>query len=149
MACPTLFIGVDGFGQTVLERLDQLVPSTTPWIAKVLCSPQDVMPSVEKELNDLFRVARFAQQGTGGARLAIFAFITLEQASQGAYVEPAYLCNLLARLLLDRYGNMFIATAEGQRAASLHLVVLVPPMVGDASTVAALQALARLEQWRQ
>lgn len=144
---PTLVLGIDGFGETVLEGLRSFASALDNPTVRFLNvegeAPVDrVLEQVRGLLDDLLRV----QLGGPRARLDILLMADLADPSAAAQSEA--LCNGLSELLAADYGRIFPPSAPPeQRMVWLVPIFATPALSDKPETRACLDLLRSLEQW--
>ena len=144
---PTLVLGVDGFGETVLGGIRSFASALDDPTVRFLNvdgkAPVDgVLEQVRGLLDQLLRI----QLGGPRARLDILLVADLSDASAAA--QSKALCTGLSTLLAADYGRIFPPSATpDQRMVWLVPIFATPALSDKPETRACLDVLRSLEQW--
>jgi hypothetical protein len=143
---PTVGLGVSTLGIEVVDRLTASLDSTEPLLSVLRCEhAQQVGEQLGSALQSLLEAGRNAAH-LSEPRLDIFAFADGWSQSSD---ELIMLCQQASAVIGDRFGALFPANRPPrQRTASLHLVLIVPPLTG-ADAMGMLRRLRKLERWAE
>lgn len=144
MATPSILIGIDPLGRSVLDRVARSLSEDDPSV-RYLRGPLDALEAqLVAALDELLQAGRVVGDDRQ-VRLDLFAFCEVNALAEGELVG---LCQRLVGVVNGRYAVMFPPDLPpGQRNAALHLVAVVPALGGQPEAQLAVRRLAELDAW--
>ncbi|MCS6901026.1 MAG: hypothetical protein RMJ98_14135, partial [Myxococcales bacterium] len=144
MTTPSILVGIDPLGRSVLDRVARSLSEDEPSI-RYLRGPIDILEAqFIKVLDELLQAGRVAGDDRQ-VRLDLFVFCEVNALPEGGLVA---LCQCLTGVVHGRYAVMFPPELPpGQRNAALHLVAIVPALGGQPEAQRAIARLADLDRW--
>ena len=144
---PTLVLGIDAFGETILGRLrSQAAALGDPPVRFLGVGSETAIPQVLEQVRGLLDELLRIQLGGPRARLDIVLLADLKQTSAAA--KSKALCVGLSDLLASDYGRIFPPSAPPeQRMVFLVPIFATPALSDNPETRACLDLLSSLEQW--
>lgn len=143
---PTVAMGIGAFGVDIVDRLTASLDSEEPLLSAMRCADvHQVERKLSAELQTLLEAGRNSAHITN-PRLDIFAFVDGWSQSDDSLIAA---CRQCSDVIGQQFGAMFPANRPPeQRTAGLHLVLVVPPLLGTAATDV-LRRLRALEKWAE
>ena len=140
---PTVVLGISDFGGRVVQRLGDSLDRDEPLLRTASCPTGDLATTFHRTADTLLRAG-----GLGGdlvePRLDLMAFALGLHGERSDLVSA---CDQAARVVGENYGALFPwDRPPEQRTATLHLVLVVPPMVAS-SFGEMLERLRAIEAW--
>ena len=140
---PTVALGISDFGSRVIQRLGDSLDRDEPLLRTASCLPEDLGTTLHRTADPLLHAG-----GLGGElvepRLDLMAFALGLHGERDDLVRA---CDQAAQVVGKNYGALFPwDRPPEQRTATLHLVLVVPPMVASSFGEMA-ERLRAIEAW--
>jgi hypothetical protein len=146
---PTLVIGIEGFGETILGRLRAHASALDdPPVRFIGVGGETPIPQVIEQVRELLDDLLRIQLGGPRARLDILLLADLGQGSAAA--KSKAMCLGLSALLASDYGRIFPPSAPpDQRMVWLVPLFATPALSDNPETRSCLDLLSSLEKWHE
>lgn len=144
MATPSILVGIDPLGRSVLDRVARSLSEEISSVRYLRGPLENLEAQLSSALDTLLQAGRVAGDERQ-VRLDLFVFCEINSLAEG---ELLRLCRSLMEIVYGRYAVMFPPDLPpNQRNAALHLVAVVPALGGQPEAQQAIFRLAELDAW--